>query len=235
MVSKDNQPRVGAIIVAAGASHRMAGVDKVFAMLAGEPLIKYSLRAFQEVQDVDTVVLVLSDAQLERGYHLVDGAGLTKVSAIVPGGSRRQDSVANGLNSLRHCDVVMVHDGARPLVDHDIIYRGLDAMIETGAASAAIPVTDTVKISGGDMVVSSTLDRRGLWAAQTPQVFRSGLLMEAHDAVGVDVTDDAAMVEALGEKVKLFLGSYNNIKVTTPQDMTHAEAILAARQRTGYS
>ena len=217
--------------MAAGASHRMAGVDKVFVPLAGAPLITYSLRAFQEATAIQSVALVLAEAQVQRGEQIVADAGLTKVSAITAGGARRQDSVAIGLKSLDRCDIVLVHDGARPLVDLDIISRGLDAVTQTGAASAAVPVTDTIKTAGADMVVSGTLDRSSLWSAQTPQVFRAALLAEAHRGVADDVTDDAAMVEALGGKVKLFLGSYENIKVTTPEDVSLVKAILEARRR----
>ena len=225
----DAHPRVGVVVVAAGTSHRMGGIDKVFAPLAGAPLITHSLTAFQEATGVHSIALVLAEAQVKRGEQIVADAKLTKVSAITAGGARRQDSVANGLKSLDRCDIVMVHDGARPLVDLGMISRGLEAVTETGAASAAVPVTDTIKTAGADMVVSDTLDRSGLWSAQTPQVFSAALLADAHRAVADDVTDDAAMVEALGGKVKLFLGSNENIKVTTPEDISLAEAILKAR------
>jgi 2-C-methyl-D-erythritol 4-phosphate cytidylyltransferase len=209
----------------------MGGVDKVLVPLAGVPLVIHSLRVFQEAAGVDSIALVLTETNVRRGAQLVADEKLTKVSAIVKGGARRQDSVANGLQSLDRCDVVLVHDGARPLVDPDVVSRGLEAVTETGAASAAVPVTDTIKIAGADdMVVSETLDRGSLWSAQTPQVFRSDLLAEAHRAVADDVTDDAAMVETLGGKVKLFLGSYQNIKVTTPEDISLAQSILEARQ-----
>ena len=223
------RPRVGVVVVAAGASHRMGGVDKIFAPLAGAPLIIHCLRAFQEAASIHGIALVLAEANVKRGEQIVAEAKLTKVSAITAGGARRQDSVANGLESLDRCDIVMVHDGARPLVDLALISRGLEAVIETGAASAAVPVTDTIKTAGDDMVVSNTLDRGKLWSAQTPQIFRSALLADAHLAVADAVTDDAAMVEAMGGKVKLFLGSYDNIKVTTPEDMSLAKALLKAR------
>ncbi len=235
MGATDGQPRVGVVVVAAGASQRMGGVDKVFALLDGQPLINYSLRAFQEAPGVESVVLVLAEAQLARGRRLVADGGLTRVSAVTAGGPRRQDSVANGLRSLDRCDVVAVHDGARPLVDLATISRGLEAVTETGAASAAVPVTDTIKTAGANMVVHGTPDRGGLWLAQTPQLFDAALLAEAHDAVAADVTDDATMVETLGGKVKLFMGSYENIKVTTAADMILAEAILTVRGRAGPS
>ena len=150
----DPRPRVGVVVVAAGASHRMDGVDKVFAPLAGAPLITHSLRAFQEATGIHSVALVLAEARVKLGKQIVAEAKLTKVSAITAGGARRQDSVASGLKSLDRCDIVMVHDGARPLVDLGIISRALEAVTETGAASAAVPVTDTIKTAGSDMVVS---------------------------------------------------------------------------------
>ena len=217
--------------MAAGASHRMGGVDKVFVPLAGLPLITYSLRVFQESSGIHSVALVLAEAQVQRAAQLVADAALTKVNAITVGGARRQDSVALGQKSLDGCDIVIVHDGARPFVDQEVIARGLEAVTETGAASAAVAVTDTIKTAGADMVVSGTLDRSSLWSAQTPQVFRAALLAEAHRVVADDVTDDAAMVEALGGRVKLFLGSYENIKVTTPEDISLAKAILESRDR----
>ena len=123
------------------------------------------------------------------------------------GGERRQDSVRAGLEALGACDYVAVHDGARPLVTPELIERGLEAARETGAAAPAVPLADTVKEAGADGIVVRTLDRSRLWAVQTPQVFRYELLMRAHREVTADVTDDAAMVEALGEPVRLFEGA----------------------------
>jgi 2-C-methyl-D-erythritol 4-phosphate cytidylyltransferase len=135
------------------------------------------------------------------------------------------------MDRLSDCGIIMVHDGARPFVSGDMISRGLDAMRMASAATAGVPVTDTIKIVDADMVVKSTPDRTTLWAAQTPQVFKFQLLREAHRRVTHDSTDDAAMVEALGTEVKVFMGSYENMKVTTPEDVSLAEAIHAARTR----
>jgi 2-C-methyl-D-erythritol 4-phosphate cytidylyltransferase len=226
---------VGAIIVAAGGSTRMGpstgsgqAVDKLFADLGGQPLLLRALQPFQESPLVDRIVLVLSAANLERGRALAAEGGIGKLAAACEGGPRRQDSVRLGLEALGPCDWVLVHDGARPLVNAELIERGLAAARETGAAVPAVPVADTVKLATAAGTVERTLDRSRLWAAQTPQVFRYDLLLRAHREVTAKVTDDAAMLEALGLPVKLFEGSAANIKVTTPDDLRLAEALLAS-------
>ncbi len=219
--------------MAAGDSRRMDGIDKVFMPLGGMPLVLHCLNVFEAAPDIRSVVLVLSAGTIERGEKLVREAGLKKVEAVVPGGSRRQDSVSNGLGAMQDLEIVMVHDGARPFVDAGIVSKALQAVAETGAASAAVPVKDTIKVVGPDMIVSGTPDRQTLWAAQTPQVFRTGLLKEAHERISGDVTDDASMVEAVGVRVKLFPGSYENLKVTMPVDVSLAESILGARRKAG--
>lgn len=220
----------GAVIVGAGASERMRGVDKVFAPLAGRPLILHSLLAFDECPAIDRIVLVLARDAVERGRALVAESGLRKVAAVVAGGDRRQDSVRAGLTALGDCEVVAVHDAARPLVTPDLIAAGLEAVRRTGAAVCAVPSRDTVKQADGRKV-QKTLDRGTLWLAQTPQVFRLGLLLWAHEQVTDDVTDDAAMVERVGGEVTVFDGSPLNLKVTVPDDLLLAEALL--RLRTG--
>ena len=238
---------VAAIVVAAGSGTRMGGVDKLFAPLAGRPLLAHTLAAFQECPAVTRVVLVLSPASLERGRKLVRDCGFDKVSQVCVGGSRRQDSVRLGLEALGPCYVVAVHDGARPLLTSDLIVRGLDAAGETGAAVPAIPIAYTVKDAGPDGTVLRTLDRSRLWAVQTPQVFRYDLLLRAHREAAADpstlrlgsgqawlragYTDDAAMLEALGLPVRLFPGSSTNLKITTPDDLRLAEALLEIETR----
>ncbi|MAF54302.1 MAG: 2-C-methyl-D-erythritol 4-phosphate cytidylyltransferase [Chloroflexi bacterium] len=211
----------------------MDGLDKVFMPLGGMPLILHCLNAFEAAPEIQGIVLVLSESALERGETLVREHRLAKVETVVRGGARRQDSVANGLRILSECDFVIVHDGARPFVDRGLVSRALDAVAETGAASAAVPVKDTIKVAGPDMIVNETPDRRTLWAAQTPQAFRTATLRNAHERLTGDVTDDASMVEALGVPVKLFLGAYENLKVTTHDDVALAESILSARSNAG--
>ena len=225
----------GAIVVAAGGSSRMRpstgsgrAVDKLFAPLGGRPLLARALQPFQESPLVDRIVLVLSAANLEQGRALAAACGVAKLSAACAGGPRRQDSVRLGLEALGECEWVLVHDGARPLASAELIEGGLAAARETGAAVPAVPLADTVKLAAPDGTVERTLDRSRLWAAQTPQVFRYDLLLRAHREVTSEATDDAAMLEALGLAVKLFEGSATNIKVTTPEDLRLAEALLEA-------
>jgi len=224
---------VGAIIAAAGRGRRFGEGDKLFAPLAGRPLIAHTLMTFEVCRAVDRVVLVLAEENLERGCQLVDAAGFDKVAVICPGGPRRQDSVRLGLEALGECLWVVVHDGARPLITAALIEAGLAAAAEEGAAVAALPLTDTLKEADAAGVITRTLDRRNVWAAQTPQVFGYELLREAHrraDSVG-EATDDAALVEALGRRVKVFPGSPRNLKVTTAADLALAQALLAESGR----
>ena len=218
--------RVSAVIVAAGRSTRMGGVDKTFAPLLGKPLIAHTLSRFESSSVVSEIVLVLAGESVDRGRQLVADGGYLKVSSVVAGGQRRQDSVQNGLLALSPCDYAMVHDGARPVVDHSMLERAAAAAVEHGAAVAGVPVKDTIKRVGPGLAVEDTPDRSLLWQAQTPQVFRYDLLLEAHRRCEGDFTDDAAMVEAIGHTVRMFEGSYENIKVTTAGDLVIAEALL---------
>ena len=223
---------VGAVVVAAGRSRRMRGPDKTFMPLAGRPLASYSLEALNRCPLVDAIVFVVSAEAMDQGRRLVDQYNWEKVIAVCPGGERRQDSVRHGLDALPDIGLILVHDAARPCVGQSIFQRGIDEAMKYGAAVAAVPVKDTIKTADADGVVTSTLDRASLWAVQTPQVFRTSLLQRAHHEVHVDVTDDAAMVECLGHEVRLFPGSDDNIKVTTPSDVAVAEVLLAARAAT---
>ena len=220
------EKRVGAIIVAAGESKRMSGVDKVFAELGGKPLLARVLDAVQECDAVDKIVIVLGRENLKRGRELIKGRRWAKVVTVCQGGKRRQDSVKEGLKQLTDCQWVVIHDGARPLFSCEMIERGLAEAQETGAAVAAVPVKDTIKIATPDGFVRDTPQRGTLWAAQTPQVFRFDLISQAHERITEDVSDDATMIERLGYKVKIYMGSYENIKVTTPEDLALAEIIL---------
>lgn len=220
--------KVGAVIVAAGRSARMGGVDKTFTPILGVPLVAHALGRFESFLHVDEIVLVLAEESVDRGRELVQERGYRKVTHVCAGGPRRQDSVRNGLELLSPCDWVLIHDGARPCLDEAMLQRGLDAAAEYGSAVAGMPVKDTIKLVSPDGMVNETPDRSLLWAAQTPQVFRYDLLLEAHRTCAEDVTDDAAMVEFLGHPVKMFEGSYQNIKVTTVDDLIIAETFLSS-------
>jgi len=207
----------------------MGDIDKIMAPLAGEPVLSYSLASFQQSAHVDEVVLVMSSGNIDDGRRVVDSLAATKVVGVCVGGKRRQDSVREGLARLTNGDIVAVHDAARPFVTEGMIADGVVLATEHGAAIAGVPVKDTIKSVGDDNIVVETLRRDGLWAIQTPQIFRSQLLREAHERVVDDVTDDASMVERLGHPVRVYMGSHENIKVTTPDDLLVAEAILRRR------
>ena len=218
----------GAIVVAAGSSTRMGGVDKIMAPLCGRPLVTHSLDAFEASPLVAVVVLVGPREGVAAHRGLVTDRGYGKVQ-VVPGGERRQDSVRCGLDSLGAVEWTIVHDGARPCIDAAMIEAGLRAAEATAAAAPALSLSDTVKEVDDSGMVVRTLERDRLRAAQTPQVFSTALLRRAHEQVREDVTDDAAMVEMTGGSVRLFPGSAENLKVTTPLDLEIAEAILRRR------
>ena len=226
-----NQQKVGVIIVAAGSSRRMDGTDKVLALLGGESILVRVVDVFQRCTPIDQIVVVLSEQNLERGKQLVIEQGWSKVIDVCVGGRRRQDSVAAGLRRLSSCNWVVIHDGARPLVTVDLIDRGLEAAKETGAAVAAVPVTDTIKTAGDNKIVRQTPPRQNLWAVQTPQIFGIKIITESYSRVSGNVTDDASLVEQLGYRVKIYMGSYDNIKITTPDDLALAEVLWRKYER----
>lgn len=218
--------KVGAIVVAAGESRRMGRIDKILAPLAGKPALAHVIDTFQRCKLVDRIILVVSKKNLKQCQKLVAEGRWPKVSDVCLGGRLRQDSVAAGLKRLGDCHWVIIHDGARPLITKDLIERGLKAAKETGAAVAAVPVIDTIKLASDNGLVLKTPPRQKLWAVQTPQVFRLDIIARAYQEAKEEVTDDASLVEGLGYKVKLYMGSYDNIKITTPRDLALAEVLL---------
>jgi 2-C-methyl-D-erythritol 4-phosphate cytidylyltransferase len=221
----NDKKRVAAIIVAAGDSQRMGGVDKMFAPLCGRPILARVIDTFESCRAVDRIVVVMSSKNIEDCRRLAALEGWPKVKDICLGGKQRQDSVAEGLKRLKYGEWVVIHDGARPLVTVDLIEKGLEAAEETGAAVAALPVTDTIKVAGPGDIVRQTLPRQNLRTVQTPQVFRIDVIQNTYRYVSGDVTDDASLVEKAGYKVKLYPGAYDNIKITTPGDLAMAEAL----------
>jgi 2-C-methyl-D-erythritol 4-phosphate cytidylyltransferase len=217
--------KVGAVIVAAGSSQRMGDVDKMFAQLGGKPVLARVLDVFQSCDLIDRIVLVVNIQSLEKCRRLVAEQEWFRVVDICPGGERRQDSVAVGLSRLQDCHWVVIHDGARPMVTENLIRCGLAEAEETGAAVAAVPVTDTIKVAGGDRIVQDTPLRDDLWVVQTPQVFRFDIITEAYRRAKTEVTDDASLLEKSGYRVKLYMGAYDNIKVTVPADLAVAEVL----------
>lgn len=224
--------KAAAVIAAAGQSARMEGVDKLFAPLLGAPLLAHTLDAFEATPSIEAIVLVLSVESLERGKALVKEHRFTKVCAICSGGPRRQDSVGNGLQHVPPLPWVAVHDGARPCVTPELIARGLEEAARFGSAVAAVPVKDTIKVVGAGGLVQATPDRTSLWAVQTPQIFPKDLLLQAYKQFGkATATDDASLMERAGHPVHVYLGSYGNIKVTTPEDLAIAEALLRTQNQ----
>ena len=220
--------RVAAIVVGAGSAERM-GTDKIFAGLAGKPVITWSLDVLQDCPSINEIVLVLHKDNIEKGKKMVAEMGFAKVSNVCEGGRLRQDSVNNGLQQVQGCGWVLVHDGARPFLNSKLIGDGIEAARQTGAAVAAVPVKDTVKEIGRDGLVARTLERGLLMIVQTPQVFRADILRAAYLEIDGEFTDDSAVVERAGYKVKLYPGDYRNIKITTPDDLILAE--MTARSR----
>ena len=211
-----------------------AAVEKQFLYLNGIPIIAHTLKVFDDSPEIDGVVLVVAARHHEvMKQEVLDSHPCKKLLQIVDGGLERQDSVARGLEAVPpECEIVVVHDGVRPLVGIDLLGSVVKAAHHHGAAIAAIPARDTVKrVERG--LVTGTLEREKIWLAQTPQAFHTSLLRQAYDKAISDkttVTDDAALVERMGAEVHLVLGSNENIKVTTPTDLVVAEAILAHRE-----
>lgn len=220
---------VSAVIVAAGNSTRM-GVPKQFLLLQGRPLLAHTLAAFQNSDAVHEIIVVARCEDIKTVQELSQTQGITKLKQVVVGGNSRQESVWRGVQACKSCaGYIAVHDGARPLVTPEIIGRVVTAAAEYGAAAAAVPTKDTVKRVDKNGFVLETPPRETLWNVQTPQIFERELYLRAaaHTAeIGLAVTDDCQMVEALGHRVKLVEGSYTNIKITTPEDVQIAEGWL---------
>jgi len=219
---------VTAIVVGAGSGSRM-GVEKAFLDLAGKPVIAWPVEVLQHNKHVCEIVLVLHKNQLEEGRSLAVKMGWSKVIRICAGGNLRQDSVKNGLDGVGDCELVLIHDAARPFLTERLIEEGIKAAGSTGSAAAAVPVKDTVKQVDENHIVEATLTRSRLMAVQTPQIFKHEILKEAYDSLMGEVTDDAAAVERIGFKVKLYIGDYENIKITTREDLELAEIIAKRR------
>lgn len=217
----------GAVIVAAGTASRMGGIDKIMAQLGGEPLIRRTVRNFQNCDAIREIVVVTRPDLVLKMTDLCHG--FDKVRAVVQGGDTRQASVSRGLSALsEQVQLVAVHDGARPFAGEQLIDRVVRAAHSYGAAIPGVPVKDTVKAVQGGLVLA-TPDRNTLRAVQTPQAFDLELLKAAFVKVqqeGLAVTDESSAVEMLGMSVKVVEGSENNIKITTPLDLKIAEMLL---------
>lgn len=224
--------RVIAIILAAGSGTRMQSeVNKHLLLLDGKPVIVHTLLAFEHCAAIDAIVLVTS-AENEAAYRtLISEYGIGKVSQIVLGGDTRQASAHNGLRAAGDCDIVLIHDGARPLIAPREIEAVIRDAAEHGGAVVAVPAKDTtVRARAG--FIEAQLERSTLWQVQTPQGFKTAIIREAYAAAardGVQSTDDTGLVTRLGGKVKITPGSYANIKITTPEDLAMAEVLFHTR------
>src|SRR5436309_3286744 len=222
---------LSAIIVAAGSSERM-GFDKLFALVSGKPVIAHTIAAFENTECVDEIILVGRADSLAELRKLIGKP--TKVKQVVEGGAARSDSVRAGLDQVDpKSNYVAVHDAARPMITPEKIERVLEAARQNGAATLAEPINDTLKRVDVDLVVKESVDRRGVYAMQTPQVFEKKLLEEAYAAVmkkKMSVTDEVSAVELVGRKIVLVPNYDFNFKVTYPRDLPLAEFVL--RQRT---
>lgn len=225
------QEQAAVVIVAAGSSRRMGGRDKLWTPVAGRVVLARTIDAFAFSPLVSTIVLVLHAERLGEARELCQREGWDKISGIIAGGTRRQDSVCLGLDYLAvhtpETRWVMIHDGARPLVSNTILEAALQAVQTHLAAVAAVPVKDTIK-QASHGIIQATPDRSQLWAVQTPQAFSFPVIHQAHHNVlaAHEATDDAALLERLGHPVALFPGSYTNLKITTQEDLLIAEALI---------
>ncbi|PTL35730.1 2-C-methyl-D-erythritol 4-phosphate cytidylyltransferase [Candidatus Methylomirabilis limnetica] len=222
---------VTAIIPAAGAGVRFGGaVKKQFIALDGLPILSHTLRALAASKALSAIIVVVPPGEELRGRKALELARIDLETEVVPGGQARQDSVYIGLQRAKaETDLVLIHDGVRPFVSREVVLATIEAAKEWGAAIAAVPVIDTIKRVDTDGFVVETLQREQLWAVQTPQVFRYALLMRAHRAIregGIVATDDAALVERIGGMVKVVRGSYENLKITSEEDLPLADLIL---------
>lgn len=236
---KSKRKKIVAIVPAAGFGKRFGQErNKPLHLLKGRPLVAWVLEALQGVDEIDEIVPVFKEEDLMSGAELVEAYNISKARRIVCGGRERQDSVNNAVSVLdNNTSIVLVHDGARPLVDRELFSRAIDSLKEFDGVVAGVPVKDTIKETDKSegretgIIVKRTLDRSLLWAIQTPQVFDFQKLRGAYAkayAEGFYATDDSALVEQYGGKIRIIEGSYRNIKITTPDDIIIAEALLAA-------
>ena len=228
-----------ALIPAAGMGKRMgASVNKQYLLLNGLPIVARTISVFERSPLIDSIYLVIPADEISYcREHVVEACGFKKVAAIVPGGKERQNSVLNGLNAIREMadnnDVILIHDGVRPLVTETILRESIAAARVYDGALVAVPAKDTIKIVA-DGIVAGTPPRETLWQAQTPQSFRFGIIHAAHISAvedGFIGTDDASLIERSGGKISIVPGDYRNIKITTPEDLILAEAFLAGTEK----
>lgn len=224
--------KIVALIAAAGKGKRMnTRISKPFIPIFGKPILAYTIEKFEKCKLIDKIYLTVNSEEKELcSRNVIIKYNFSKVQELVDGGETRQDSVYNGLKALdKDTDIVVIHDGARPLIEETLIRDSIEKAQKYGAAIAAIPIKDTVKKSENNFFINKTLNREEIWRAQTPQTFKYDLILPAYHKAYKDkflATDDAAILERYGHKVKLIIGSEENIKITTPFDIIVAENFL---------
>ncbi len=221
---------VTAIVPAAGTGRRFHRKEKIFARLGGIPVVIRTIKALECSKEIDEIILLVRQKDIERIKRLLIKYRIKKVKKVLPGGKTRTESVFNGLEATKkNRDLILIHDGTRPFVTQDIIKRCIREAERSSASCTAIPVKPTLKFLDSRAFIECTPDRKRLWEAQTPQVFRSRLIIKAYKEAmkeRIVATDDSSLVERLGKKVKIVRGSYRNIKITTPEDIKLAEMLL---------
>lgn len=218
------------MVLAAGQGKRMkAGRNKQFIELEGKPVIIHTLTVFENDPMCEEIKLVINEKEIPIFKELLATYQIAKVSEMVLGGNERQDSVYNGLLRMENAEIVLVHDGARPFIRQEVIHRLVEKAKLEGAAIVGVPVKDTIKKVNSDLLIMETVERAALWLIQTPQAFRYPILQKAHLQAKEEQylgTDESSLVERIGVPVHMVEGDYENIKLTTPEDLIVANAIL---------
>lgn len=231
---------VSAIIAAAGMSNRMGSkVNKQFINIGNEPVLAHTLRKFESSSYIDEIILIAKESEVEYcRKEIVKKFGFKKVRKIIKGGKERQDSIYNGILALdEKADIVLTHDGARPFVKIENIEDGIKGVIDHDACVIGVPVKDTIKVVDNNSDVHHTPNRSLVWAAQTPQCFWRSIIQTGYEyAIDEEIvgTDDSSLVEKAGYDVKMIMGSYDNIKITTPEDLIIAESLLSINKDSDF-
>ena len=229
------KPICTAVIVAAGKGKRMGtDISKQFLPLCGKEILTHTVEVFEKADRIRDIVLVTGTDSLQDVQDMVREYGWQKVISVVAGGKERQDSVWNGLQAVSEdTEIVLIHDGVRPFVTEEILDLSIETAVEMGGCAAGVPAKDTIKVCNSENIAVDTLDRSTLWQIQTPQTFRKELIVKAYEqakAEGFLGTDDASLAENSGYSVKVIMGSYRNIKITTKEDLLIGEAFLKEGQ-----
>lgn len=221
--------KIEAIIACGGKGNRLKNrLAKPLVSLNGIPIFVRTIKAVSNSRLIEKIILVVKKEEMARFASLAGEYKLKKVKAVISGGKTRSHSISNGLKFLdKNTELVVIHDGVRPFISRQLIDRTIRAAVKCGAAILAVPAKATIKqVSGRNLMVEKTLDRGRLWEVQTPQVFKKEIILKAYKKFNRYFTDDAALVEQIKKPVKVVMGAYQNIKITTPEDLVFARAIL---------